>query len=265
MSLFFLDFYLFAQYCGQRCGYVPTTSDLFFWLFEYAMYEFEMHLAHPFGASLWGVAQAAIEIEGGANGYHHSLLQVWFQTIHEYLLLWCAKGYPNDVCSVLFYCLCNAFVIELVNGAKGEFHECHAGYVGVLFCEILLQCVEYFLPCAQEYHSVFAGTYNIHENVASAIVAAVVSVNPFYEFWYPAAVAYGKDASVDDGAVLFVVVYHGEYVAVGYADVACLAVVYMLVNGCVHRWYVEFVSDVEVFFHFRNSSFFLIYANLIFI
>ena len=95
-----------------------------------------------------------------------------------------------------------------------------------------------------------AGADNVNEDVAATVVVAVISVYPLYELGYPTAVANGEDTSVNGGAVLFVSVYHGEYVAVGYADVACLAVVYMLVNGCVHRWYVEFVSDVEVFFHF---------------
>ena len=105
----FLYVCLFVEYGGQ-CGYnVPTAFYLFLGLFEYAMYELEVYLTHPFGATLWGVAEATVKIEGCANGYHHSLLQVGLQAVHEYLLLGRAKGYPHYVGAVALYLLGYAF------------------------------------------------------------------------------------------------------------------------------------------------------------
>lgn len=208
-----------------------------------------MELAHPCGATLWGVAEAAVEVEGCADGYLHAVLEMWLQAVHECLLFGRAKGYPDYVGSILLYHLGYAGVVELVDGAEGEFLEGHAGYVGVLLGEVLLQGIEYVLFCAKEYHSVLAGAYDVDEDVAAAVVAVVTAVEPLYELGYPTAVANGEDAAVDDLTVGVVVVYHCEDVAVGDTDVACLFVCNMLVNGVVYRRYVKFVSDVEVFFH----------------
>lgn len=198
------------------------------------------------------IGKAAVEVEGCANGYLHAVLEVWLQAVHELFLLWRAKGYPYDVGAVLLYHLGNAMVVEFFDGAEGEFLEGHTGYVGVLLGKVLLQGIEHVLLCAKEYHAVLAGAYNIDEDVAAAVVATVVAVDPLYELGYPTAVADGEDAAIDDLTVGFVIMYHGEDVAVGNAYVAGLAVGDMLVNGAVYRWYVKFVSYVEIFFHIAH-------------
>lgn len=43
--------------------------------------------------------------------------------------------------------------------------------------------------------------------------------------------------------------HHGEYVAVGNANVTRLVVLDVCVNGLVYCWYIEFVTYVEIFFH----------------
>ena len=195
------------------------------------------------------VGQAAVEVEGCAYGYLHSLLEVWLQTLHELFLLGSTKGYPNDVGTVLFNHLGNAGIVKLFDGAEWQFLECHALYTGVLLCKVLLQGIKYILFCAQEYHAMFAGTHDVYEIVATTIVGALVAVYPLYKLGHPAAVADGEDAAIDGGAVFFVAVYHGEYVAVGNAYIAGLAIGDVLINGGMDGWYVEFVSYVEVFFH----------------
>lgn len=248
-----LYFPLFVEYCRQGGDDAPTTLYLFLGLFEYAMHKFKVQFAHPCGATLWCVGKTAVEIKGCAYGYLHAVLEVWLQALHELFLLWRAKGYPNDVGTVLFYHTGDAGVVKTIDGAEWQFLECHALYVGVLFGEVLLQGIEYVLLGTKEYHAVLAGADNVNEDVAAAVVVAVISVYPLYEFGYPTAVADGEDAAVNGGTVLRVAVYHGEYVAVGNANVPGLAIGDILVNCCVHCRHVEFVSYVEIFFHVRFS------------
>ena len=114
----FLYSCLFVEDGGQRGDNVPATSDLFLGFFEYAVHELEMHPAHPLGATLRSVAQAAVEVEGCADGNHNALLEMWLQTVHEYLLLGCSQSYPYDVGSVALYLLGYAGIVELVDGAE---------------------------------------------------------------------------------------------------------------------------------------------------
>ena len=208
-----------------------------------------MQFAHPRRATLWCVAQSAVEVEGGANGYLYAVCEVWLQAIHKDFLLGCAKGYPNDVGTVLLYHLGDAGIVELVNGAEGKLLESHSCYVGVLIGKILLQSIEHILLCAQEYHSVFAGTDDVDEDVAAAVVCAVVSVNPLNELWHPTAVADGEDAVIDYLAVACVVVHHCEDVAVGNANVAGFSARDVFVNSLVHLRSVKLVSYVKVLLH----------------
>lgn len=208
------------------------------------------------------IGQTAVEVKGCADGYLHSVLEVWLQTVHELLLLGGAKGNPNDVGTVLFNHSGYAGVVELIDSAEWQFLECHAQYIGVLFCKVLLQGVEYVLLGAKEYHAVLACTHNIDEDVATTIVGTLVSVYPLYKLGHPTAVTNGEYAAVNDGAVLFVAVHHGEYVAVGNTYIAGFAIGNALVNGGMDGWYVEFVSYVEVFFH---SVVFVLSAKVIII
>ena len=166
---FVFYFSLFIENRRQGCHNSPAAFYLFLGLCDDAVHKFKVQFAHPCRATLWRVGEAAIEIEGCANGYLHAVREVWLQALHELFLLWCAKCYLNDVGAILFYNAGYAGVIELFDGAEGEFLECHALYIGVLFGEILLQGVEYILLCAKEYHAVLAGAYNVDEDVAATV------------------------------------------------------------------------------------------------
>ena len=114
-----LYFSFFPEYRRQGGENASATFYLFLGFFEYAVYKFEVQFAHPCGATLGGVGQAAVEVEGCAYGYLHAVLEVWLQTLHELFLFWCAQGYPNDVRTILFYHLCNAGLVEAIDGAEG--------------------------------------------------------------------------------------------------------------------------------------------------
>lgn len=184
-----LNLPLFVEYRRQGGHNAPTALNLFLGFLDDAVHELKVQFAHPGRATLWSVGQAAIEIKGCSNGYLHSVLEVWLQALHELFLLWCAKGYPNNVGTVLLNHAGNAGVVELIDSAEGEFLECHAGNVGVLLGKILLQGVEDVLLCAKENHAVLALTHNVYEYVAAAVVATLATVYPFDELWHPTAVA----------------------------------------------------------------------------
>lgn len=249
LFLLLFHFPLFPEYPGQGGQNTPTAFYLFPGLLEDAVHELEVQFAHPGGAALRRIGQATVEIEGGADCYLHSVLEVWLQAAHKLFLLGGAESNPDDLCSVLFYHLCYAFVVEILDIAEREFLECHFCNIGILFGEVLLQGVEDILLGSKENHPVLALAHNVYEDVAAAIVAAFVTIYPFDELGYPTAVADGEQAAVDDLAVFFIFMHHSEYVPVGNTNVAGLAVGKLLGDSLVHGGHVKLVSYVEIFFH----------------
>ena len=228
----------------------PAAFNLFLWLQEYAVYKFHMPLNHPSGCTLGCCGKTAEEIECSAYGNAYTLFQMRGEHIHKILLFGCAKCYPYNIGTILFNGFCNGRVIEIVYIAERQLLKGHIHNFGVLFCQILLQCIQSFLLCTEENHTVFAAAYNVYENIATAILLVVVPINPSHKHRYPAAVANGENAIVYNLSIFSVVAHHIQYVAIGYTYIARFFLFNLTGNAVVHLLFVEFVSYIEIFLHY---------------
>ena len=207
---------------------------------------------HPLGSAPF--ALTAEKLERGSYGYHHAMLQVWFELRHEYLLLRRAQRHPHYIRPVGCEHTGDSRVVKIVDCAEWQLIEQHLPNVWIKSAELLAQSIEGCLVGTEESHAIAPLAHYVAEDVTATVLTIAPAIEQAQVERHIAAVADGEHATVDHTAISLIAVNRVEYHTVGHTDIVSSAAGYLVGNSVVDFGLVKFVSYVEVCIHFIICS-----------
>lgn len=162
---------------------------------------------------------AAVEIENSANAEHHTTAKVRAKTLHELLLLGCTEGDPNDIHPLLHQSGSDGRIVEILHSAEGERGERHVDHGRIPGGNGGSKVCESGIVRTKECHAVLPCTDDIAEDLCTAVLLALNTIESLEVERNPSTIADRKERAVHRGAIVGILMHHGEDVAICHTDV----------------------------------------------
>lgn len=162
---------------------------------------------------------AAVEIENGADAEHYTTAEVRAEPLHELLLLGSTEGNPNDIHPLLLQSGGNSGIVEILHSAEGERCERHVGHGRIPGGNGSAKVSEGSIVRAEESHAVLPCADDIAEDLSATVLLTLNTVESLEVERNPPTVADREQRFVHRSAIVGILMYHGEDVAIYHTDV----------------------------------------------
>lgn len=162
---------------------------------------------------------AAVEIEDGADAEHYTTAEVRAEALHELLLLGGTEGNPNDIHPLLLQSGSDGGIVEILHSAEGERDEWHVSHGGIPCRNGSTKTSEGGIVRTKECHAVLPCTDDIAEDLSATVLLTLYTIESLEVERHPPTVADREQRFVHRSAIVGILMYHGQDVAVGHADI----------------------------------------------
>ena len=161
----------------------------------------------------------AVEIEDCADTEHHTTAEVRAEALHELLLLGSTEGNPNNIHPLLLQSGSDSGIVEILHSAEGERSKRHVGHGRIPGGNGGSKVRESGIIRAEESHTVLPCTDDIAEDLSATVLLTLNTIESLEVERNPPTVADGEQRFVHRGAIVGILMDHGQDVAVGHADI----------------------------------------------